>query len=278
MLPNTLPGAPFPRDVALVRTRRRSSVRQQKGGWCAPDVAHGEPPARRPRVAFPGGLGTQPASRGAALPSQLLPWVVRNCLPLAPPGAFVPSPDTRLRRSRSAPSPFHFLLLTEGGCHSQGGSAGGAPAPPSPPPASQATPRPCSRAPTLRTGRPGPGGRQNRQQQPGQLTWAALVLESPEHQGPLHCHTSTVSAEPAKALQPAGVGKEASSEQGNLGTRGPVPHQESNLAGPHVLLGGNRVPLCSEASVLRGQRDVSVSEASGHRTAGPVCWAVCPAY
>lgn len=158
MLPNTLPGAPFPRDVALVRTRRRSSVRQQKGGWCAPDAAHGEPPARRPRVAFPGGLGTQPASRGAALPSQLLPWVVRNCLPLAPPGAFVPSPDTRLRRSRSAPSPFHFLLLTEGGCHSQGGSAGGAPAPLSPPSRLAGHPAPLLPGPHVENRPPGAGG------------------------------------------------------------------------------------------------------------------------
>lgn len=81
----------------------------------------GSPPPAARAWRSRGGLGTQPASRGAALPSQLLPWVVRNCLPLASPGAFIPSPDTRLRRSRSAPSPFHFLLLTEGGCHSQGG-------------------------------------------------------------------------------------------------------------------------------------------------------------
>lgn len=233
------------------------------------------PPAR----GVPGGSRNPASVSGCGAPVPAPPLGSKKLSPSGPSRRVRPLAGHQTQVQPLRPQPLPFLTFN-GRRLSQPGRLGGwgARPPPAPPPASQAAPRPCSRAPTLRTGRPGPGGRQHGQQQPGQLTWAALVLEPPEHQGPLHCHTSTVSAEPAKALQSAGVGKEASSEQGNLGTRGPVPHQESNLAGPHVLLGGNGVPLCSEASVLRGQRDVSVSEASGHRTAGPVCWAVCPAY
>lgn len=159
-----------------------------------------------PRVVF---LGvSEPGQRlGCSVPIPVPPWFSKK-LSYSPRSRCVcPLPRyTRHETSRSVTSPFHVLLLTKGVCHSQSSSHKQCRRVPFGgwwPSASQVSPPPAPWPPSREQWALGREGSRHGQQQPWRLTSAPVVPEPHGHYGSLHCVTSTVSAELAKALQPA---------------------------------------------------------------------------